>query len=219
MIVEAGLILSRFLNYAALLTLFGVSLFPLYAYPARAGKSPARVDRWRQTTILAAAFNAPLSWLSWLVFVVAGMTGSLSGVADGDALWSVLYETGFGNVWMARFAVMAILLSLLAFRAVLPGRLLDRVSLALSAALLASLAAVGHTQMDDGTARIIHVSTDGLHLLGAGAWLGGLLCLFHLMSKAARTASADLDYQRSTRKEYSPCTRWVSSDTTCQLTV
>ncbi len=193
MIVEAGLVLSRFLHYAAFADTFRRIAFPLYAYPRAQANCLRASIVGGQTTILAAAFNAPLSWLSWLVFVVASMTGSLSGVADGDALWSVLYETGFGNVWMARFAVMAILLSLLAFRAVLPGRHLDRLSLALSAALLASLAAVGHTQMDDGTARIIHVSTDGLHLLGVGAWLGGLLCLFHLMPKAARTASADLD--------------------------
>ena len=35
--IEAGLILARFVHYAAAMALFGVSLFPLYSYPSRAG--------------------------------------------------------------------------------------------------------------------------------------------------------------------------------------
>jgi putative copper resistance protein D len=46
--------------------------------------------------------------------------------------------------------------------------------------LLASLAGIGHTQVHEGVSAGVHVTADAVHLLSAGAWLGGLLplCLF-----------------------------------------
>jgi putative copper export protein len=190
--VEAGLVLSRFLHYAASLILFGVSLFPLYTYPGRAGKSPARVRRWQQVTALTAALCALFSGSLWFICVVAKMTGTLSGAVDRDALWSVLSETSFGTVWLARFLVMTLLVGLIAARVTLTTHHQVWLTPALSAGLLASLAAAGHTQMQDGVNRVIHLSADGLHLLAAGAWLGGLLLLFYLVGAATRTASPDL---------------------------
>jgi putative copper resistance protein D len=190
--VEAGLVLSRFLHYAASLILFGVSLFPLYTYPGRAGKSPARVRRWQQVTALTAALCALFSGSLWFICVVAEMTGTLSGAVGRDALWSVLSEASFGTVWLARFLVMTLLIGLIAARVTLTTHHRDWLTPAFSAGLLASLAAAGHTQMHDGIDRIIYLSADGLHLLAAGAWLGGLLLLFYLVGAATRTASPDL---------------------------
>jgi len=45
----------------------------------------------------------------------------------------------------------------------------------LTAVLLASMAGVGHTQVHEGVTAIVHVTADAVHLLAAGAWLGGLL--------------------------------------------
>jgi putative copper resistance protein D len=61
LILEAGIVLSRFLHYAAVLTLFGISLFPFYTYPGRAGGPPARVSRRLRLTVSVAAFAALLS--------------------------------------------------------------------------------------------------------------------------------------------------------------
>src|SRR6516164_147291 len=47
----------------------------------------------------------------------------------------------------------------------------------LAAVLLGSLAGVGHTQVEEGVPAIVHVTADAVHLLAAGAWLGGLLPL------------------------------------------
>jgi putative copper resistance protein D len=47
----------------------------------------------------------------------------------------------------------------------------------LAAILLASLAGVGHTQVREGMSAIVHIAADAVHLLAAGAWLGGLLPL------------------------------------------
>ncbi len=41
--LEAGLIVSRFLHYTATLILFGISLFPLYTYRGLTGATLARV--------------------------------------------------------------------------------------------------------------------------------------------------------------------------------
>jgi len=48
-------------------------------------------------------------------------------------------------------------------------------------ALLASLAGVGHSQIEEGVAGVIHLTSDAAHLLAAGAWLGGLLPLGYVL--------------------------------------
>src|SRR5262249_61245488 len=60
-----------------------------------------------------------------------------------------------------------------------------------------SLVGVGHIQIHDGIAWIIYLSADGLHLLAAGAWLGGLVSLFYLVATALRTSSLDDDAEAS----------------------
>jgi copper resistance protein D len=195
--LEAGIVLSRFLHYAAVLTLFGISLFPFYTYSGRAGGPPARVSRRLRLTVSAAAFAALLSGCFWFMCVVVNMAGTLSGVLDWDTLLSVLSETSFGKVWIARFLLVTIILGRAAIRVTLPTQYPDRLTVALSAALLASLAGVGHIQIHDGITWIIHLSADGLHLLAAGAWLGGLVSLFYLVATALRTSSPDDDAEAS----------------------
>jgi putative copper resistance protein D len=187
--VEAGLVSSRFLHYAALVALFGVSLFPLYAYPGRVGDPPARLDRWLKRMLTTAAFVALLSGVSWLLCTVANMTGTLNGAFDRDALWSVLSETGFGAAWIARVALLAVLLAVTIVRLVSVTRHPDRLMPVLCAVALASLAGVGHTQVNDSTARLIHMSADGAHLLAAGAWLGGLMPLAYIVARARLQSS------------------------------
>jgi putative copper resistance protein D len=183
--LEAGLVSFRFLHYAALMALFGVSLFPLYAYPSRVGDPPVRLDRWLQVTMTIAAFVALLSGIFWLLCTVANMADTLSAAFEWNELWSVLSETSFGEVWAARLALIAVLLGVTGVRMASVTRHSDRLTLVLCAGVLASLAGVGHTQVnDDGMARLIHISADGAHLLAAGAWLGGLMPLAYILAKA-----------------------------------
>ena len=49
--LEAGIVLSRFLHYAAVLILFGVSLFPFYTYPGHGSNPPARMNCWLRLLI------------------------------------------------------------------------------------------------------------------------------------------------------------------------
>ena len=191
--LETGLVLSRFLHYTAVLILFGISLFPLYTYPGRPGGPPARVNRWLRLAVSWGTFAALLSGGLWFTCVVANMAGTPGGVLDWHTLWSVLSETSFGKVSIARFLLVTIILGLISIRVRLSPRYSDRLTVVLSAALLAGLAGVGHTQIHDGIAWIIHLSADGLHLLAAGAWLGGLVALFYLVATALRTSSPDDD--------------------------
>jgi putative copper resistance protein D len=189
--LEAGLIVSRFLHYTATLTLFGISLFPLYTYPGLTGAPLAGVYRRLHATMWWAALAALLSAVLWFPSVTASMTGTLDGVLNPDAVWSVLSDTSFGKVWMARFALVAIILVLITARVRSLTGHLNWLLPALCGGLLATLAGVGHTHVDNGIGRVIHMSADGLHLLAAGAWLGGLVSLFYLVARAVRKFSPD----------------------------
>ena len=45
-----------------------------------------------------------------------------------------------------------------------------------------SLAGVGHSRAEEGMYGMVHVAADAAHLLAAGAWLGGLVPLFLILS-------------------------------------
>ena len=146
MTVEEGLILSRFLHFAALLFVFGSALFPLYAFTAGESQTSAGLTHRLRRWIFAACLLAFVSSVAWLVFASASMAGSLSEALSPDMIGTVLLATAFGKVWSAHLALVATL-------AIVARLDKERrpVSLAiLSAACLASLAGVGHTQAQDG---------------------------------------------------------------------
>src|SRR5216683_4111315 len=105
--IDLGLVVARLLHYAAMTTLAGVSFFPLYAY---AFAEPKQLSGRRQAVLLAAGAVALLGGLLWFVFSVANMSGALADVADHEVLWTVLNETTFGGVWMARMLLLAVLI-------------------------------------------------------------------------------------------------------------
>jgi len=189
-LIESGLITARFLHLAAVMSLFGLALFPLYSWPSRASR-PYELTRWLRASIWCATLVGLLSGLSWGWFAVASMTGTISAAADQETLLTVLRDTSFGQVWVARLALIAVLL-------VLTTRISKEYSpdwaiVGLAALLLASLALVGHTHTHDGALWVAHISADGAHLLAGGAWLGGLLALGRLLMLARRLPSADHD--------------------------
>jgi putative copper resistance protein D len=186
-LIEAGLISARFLHFAAVMALFGLALFPLYSY--RAGGNPplTRLSRWLRTLQSSAALLALASALAWGWFAIAAMTGTMWG-ADAGSLLTVLRETSFGQVWVARLALVAGLLTLMRQRS---NEHRDWTSMLLAALLLASLALVGHTNTSEGVLWVVHMGVDGVHLLAAGAWFGGLLALAYLLTLARQCPSAE----------------------------
>jgi len=186
--LEAGLIVSRFIHYTATLTLFGVSLFPLYTY-AKFTAAPymRRVTPW--LTTLAALLSAVV----WFTCVTISMAGRL----DGAAVWSVLSETSFGKIWMARVILVTIIFAMATRQLQLLTKRMSWLVPVLCAGLLVSLAGVGHTQTANWMTHVVHMSADGLHLLAAGAWLGGLVSLFSLVVRAVRTSTPVCDAEAS----------------------
>ena len=174
--IEAGLIIARFLHYLATTALAGLSLFPLYAF---AGAEPEVLSRWRQRWLLWIAVAALLSGLCRLAFTAANMSGSMSDLADAETVWAVVHDTGFGHVWTLRMllAVLTIGVAARGLRSKAAAARPNWMMPFLAAILLASLAGTGHAQIEEGWPGVIHVTSNTAHLLAAGAWLGGLIPL------------------------------------------
>ena len=180
MTISGGLVLFRFVHYAGLLTLFGASLFPLYAY--------SRKDRGRtgsdRTLLFGAALLSLAGCAGWFVFAVATMTDSMKMALDRETLGSVIMETHFGAMWSMHLAMAAILAVITTITFQARGKLRRPWIIAtLSGLTLASLAGTGHTEAQEGADFILHAGADSIHLLAAGAWLGGLVPLFSLVSR------------------------------------
>jgi putative copper resistance protein D len=183
--IDFGLILARLLHYAATTTLFGASLFSLYAY---ASAEPEALQRWRTRLLLAIAVAAVLSGLLWFAFSAANMAGSLSDLADTAILRAVVSDTAFGVVWTWRMLLAVIIVFVIGVRRFPTTTASQKLVVAiLAAALLASLAGTGHTQVEEGWARIVHMLSDAAHLLAAGAWLGGLIPLAYILARHPKT--------------------------------
>jgi copper resistance protein D len=127
-----------------------------------------------------------------LFIKIATATGvSLSQSFDPGAIASILTGTRFGMVWLFRM-VLCCLLAAMMFAELFGWLKSDSVwlrigKLVLSAILLTALAAAGHASAAEGVTLFIQLAMDGLHLLAAGAWLGGLIPLAMLLSWAGST--------------------------------
>jgi putative copper resistance protein D len=189
--IDIGLILARLAHYAGTTVLFGASLFPFYAYAGTV--EPEALRGWRARLLLAAAVVAVLSGLFWFAVSAANMAGNLSDLVDAENLRAVIRDTSFGNVWTVRMLLAALIVAAtaaFAFRRASSS--VDLLLLILAAVLLASLAGVGHAQVEGGWEGIVHVLSDAAHLLAAGVWLGGLIPLAYILSSHA-TASSDAE--------------------------
>lgn len=176
MMLEAGLVGSRLAHFICAIVLFGSAFFCLYS-PLPRGQSEFLARRL-PAVLFVAALGSLLTGLAWFLFTVGNMSGTLAGAFDTEAFWSVLSDTGFGRVWAARIVPMLLIVAMVWLSGVsLLSRGLVSLLAILAAVLLGSLAGVGHTQVHEGVPAIVHVASDAVHLLAAGAWLGGLLPL------------------------------------------
>jgi len=135
---------------------------------------------------------ALLSWVVWLGFVSASMSGRpLSQAVTTEIVGTVLTRTVFGEVWLVRLVLMvllagALLLSHRRARAGIHGLRLTGAGLA--ACLLITLAWSGHAIGTERSTRALHLAADGAHLLAAGLWLGALVPLLYVLGRARSPA-------------------------------
>ena len=198
------LVIARAVHLAATLLLTGVLAFRCFVAPvfhAKAGAAIAAVLRVRLAWIIWTALAAALaSGAAWLILLAAeiGDVPVADAVAQGWP-WLVLTDTAFGNVWMLRLGMAALLAAILlaGYANPLPrlrgragegaeGKFIDPVCALLAAALAASLAWTGHAAGMEGIDGDIHLASDASHLIAAGAWLGALWPLAILLGAARR---------------------------------
>jgi putative copper resistance protein D len=174
--LEAGLVCSRFIHFACAIILFGGAFFGLYS--SLSGDRSERLARPLSAVLRAAALYALLSGVALFLFTVGNMSGALAGAFDREALWLVLWDTSFGRIWATRVVLMLLIAAMVWLRgaSILSHRSITLLAV-LAAVFVASLAGIGHTQVHEGVPKIFHVTADAVHLLAAGAWLGGLLPL------------------------------------------
>jgi putative copper resistance protein D len=180
--LEAALLIGRFLQFAAASLLFGAPLFLLY------GPSIAPTGTVRRL-LIGAAVAAIAASLILLAAQTGEMTGNAADAFDPATAWVVASDTHFGAVWSIRSAL--IVCSLIALSMLAPGRLLWVSQSLLGGLMLASLAFTGHGGMGEGGLGQIHLVADSLHLLAAGVWLGALPLLLLLIVGAQRDPNAN----------------------------
>jgi len=141
-----------------------------------------RASRWLVWGGLLVAAGSGAIWLIWLASDIFG--ASLVNVCLHGGAWSVLNGTRFGEVCIARLALALTLAVLLTFPA---SRWLQ---LAIAAALIGSMALIGHAGATPDAAGRVHLVSDTAHLLAAAAWVGALPALVLLLHQA-RDETAD----------------------------
>jgi copper resistance protein D len=204
------LVIARAFHLASTLLLAGTIMFRCFvAAPAFRAKASGALEqgvRIRLTRIVWAALAvAVLSGAAWLVFVAA----EIGGVSVADAMSEglagiVLTQTAFGDAWMLRLEMAALLAVLLLLPSPNPGfaSATDVICAMLAAGLAASIAFAGHAAATEGFDGTVHLASDGLHLVAAGAWLGALWPLSILLGRAREAgdaASAAIAYQATRR--------------------
>ncbi|MGH6788361.1 MAG: copper homeostasis membrane protein CopD [Pseudolabrys sp.] len=188
------LVVVRAVHFAATVLVAGTVFFRvLVAEPAfRAVHAPPVIAigmlrrRWSWTVWIALGVLV-LSAAAWLVLLTANIFGEpiYDVCAHGD-FWAVLTSTRFGEVSFIRLA-LAVLLALALISPVSTARSPWNIVISLLAiALLVTPAWIGHAGATQGTAGDIHLVSDMLHLLAAGAWLGALPPLAMLIAHARR---------------------------------
>ncbi|CAI0848029.1 copper homeostasis membrane protein CopD [Serratia quinivorans] len=176
-------VLCRFVHFAAVMLMFGSSLFTALLSPQRL--SPYLTRDVRPLLVFCTRL-AGLSAVA-LLAIQAGQMGD--GWADTwrlDVWWAVLGTT-FGEVWRWHLGIS--LLALLSLWLAEPRR--TQILALLSTLLLVSMAFIGHAAMHDGALGVAHRFNHALHLLAAGYWFGSLLpllvCLRYLTQPQSRS--------------------------------
>jgi copper resistance protein D len=187
-------IAARVVHFASTLMIAGIFIFLVFVEAPDLKKNN---DRTWPGVIAFHSRLLGIAWLSlaisiasgaaWLLLLATNITGSslAQAISDGTAQ-TVLTRTQFGHDWEARL-VLAVLLvvALLRFRRNGEWRLAEVfVATALAMGFLGTLAWSGHGGATPGLRGEVHVAADVLHLIAAGAWIGGLLPLRLLLSSA-----------------------------------
>jgi putative copper resistance protein D len=183
------LTIIRAVHFAATLSLAGAVIFGA----AVAGPAIGRTDDdglcSRLQRIAWWSFAVALvSGMAWPALLAAQMSDRAPAqVFSGGILWTVLLHTTFGHDWLVRLVLAALLAGALCWIPRKPiGGPRWTIAALLAAAFAVALVHSGHAAASTGWLGTFHRAADGLHLVAASAWLGGLLPLALLLAAARR---------------------------------
>jgi putative copper resistance protein D len=188
-------VIVRWLHAVSAVSLVGIFAgLVLVARPAARAAGPEGRDRIHELDArlvalagwaLAITLGAGVLdlWRQVGVATGAGLRESL----DGGRILSVLLDTRYGTVWLARSGLLVLLAMLLRLASEEGERdwlALRLEALGLSAASLVLGALAGHAAAVENA--LVSVGLDGLHLLASGVWAGGLVPLALCLAWASR---------------------------------
>lgn len=177
--MDIALELARLVHYTAALQLFGVAVFEAFLAPAalRAALEPSS----RPTAAISVVVLL-LSGLAWLMATAGNMGSGWSDALSLSTNQLVLTSTEFGHIWGPRLLLCVMLLLAFPFLRGKAGWIW--LSL-LSGVGLGSLGLVGHAAIDAGIEGFLNETSQSLHLLSSGFWLGSLVPLLFCLKTFA----------------------------------
>ncbi|MDO9588148.1 MAG: copper homeostasis membrane protein CopD [Brevundimonas sp.] len=181
--VEAAVIVFRWLQYGGGVVLLGAPLFLLYSF--RGVDDPTLA--WTRPMLVVATIAVAFAALAALVAQTAVMAGSLAEGLKPASLSFMVTGTALGMAMVARAAVA--LLGLVLVVVLQPGRALWGLLVMAGLAVTASFAWTGHGAATEGPGGFLHLTADIVHAGAAALWLGALAALTILLLR--RTAPDD----------------------------
>ena len=185
----------RAVHFAATIIAAGVVIFEVtIAAPALAateGAPDGAIDRLRSRWSWLAGTGlgvAAVSGAIWLVLLACDIYAEPIGEVWRDGgVWTVGSETRFGQVSLVRLAAAVLLGAFLPLLRRSAGqRIWSAGATILAITVLIGPAWIGHAGATPGIAGEFPLAADAIHLLAAGAWLGGLPPLAMLLAAARR---------------------------------
>lgn len=174
-----GLIVSRFVAFAAMAVVAGL---PLHALTLKAFETMSRRMRL-VLAVLALVAAAASFW--WALESVAAMAGMTLATLDQETFTVVLAATPLGTVMEWRLTALAAVVLAMA----VPLRALRSGAAALAGGVaLGTMAWTGHAGASEGDVGSLHRLADVVHLVAAATWLGALVSF--VVSAFGRNAMA-----------------------------
>lgn len=186
------LILARGVHFGTCLVLRAI--FPVRLFVERPAGDGGRAGRPMAALCLGVAAASGFLWF-WVA--TSGMSGS--GLLDSlspQLFGLVLVETPWGHAWLVRCAIMAVLGAVLCFWR---GRWSWTAGALLSAALVGSVAWLGHAGATGDGRRPWMLAVDVAHLLAVSVWPAGLLPFALLLSRCMKAGALPAAYAAARR--------------------
>lgn len=172
-------VLCRFIHFASLMQIFGISVMVVLLAPKGFA---SELLRQNERLLAISAVLAALTSMGMLA-IQAGLMGNGWQDCLNLNVWLLVLTTTFGEVWRWHLLLTAIVL-LICLMDWLPGRAL--MILLSCIALLLGLALIGHAAMHQGLLGTIQRSNHAVHLLSAAYWFGSLLPLLWCLHNTER---------------------------------